>query len=368
MPFRLDPDDNRCVQVQREDGSWERVEGGCHESEDAAERHLAALRINAEESVSETREIHEVFDPGVAFREAQVDRDQRVVRNVSLLGRQSRNNRTYTRQAMREAADLHEDVGIYLDHPTRSEERERGGVRSVRDLAGRVTRATVESDRVKGDIQALEGNEGDKLLAIAEQMPGVAGFSHRATGKVKAGDDGDIVENIESVAGADVVTDPATVNGLFESIRDEETDMTIEDLDADTLREERPDLVASIREQAEEEADLESLREERDELKQRVDELEAEKAEREHREMVEAQLDEADLPDRVVTETFRETLMEADDEEAVEALVADRKELAQAVRRGGPTSDRRSADDVLEEFDTEPVDGVPDDAVTELFA
>lgn len=47
MPFRLDPDNRRCVQVRRE-GRWQRVDGGCHASVSEAEDHLAALRINVE--------------------------------------------------------------------------------------------------------------------------------------------------------------------------------------------------------------------------------------------------------------------------------------------------------------------------------
>lgn len=45
MPYRLDPDDNRCVQVQQ-GGSWQRVEGGCHSSRDEAVDHLQALEAN----------------------------------------------------------------------------------------------------------------------------------------------------------------------------------------------------------------------------------------------------------------------------------------------------------------------------------
>lgn len=48
MPYRIDPDDARCVQVQRDDG-WERVDGGCHESSDDALAHLSALNMNVDE-------------------------------------------------------------------------------------------------------------------------------------------------------------------------------------------------------------------------------------------------------------------------------------------------------------------------------
>ncbi len=48
MPFRLDPKDKRCVQVEKEEG-WERLK--CHPTAKAAGKHLAALVINVEEAI-----------------------------------------------------------------------------------------------------------------------------------------------------------------------------------------------------------------------------------------------------------------------------------------------------------------------------
>lgn len=47
MPYRIDPRDARCVQVERRPGSWQRVK--CHPTKDAARAHLAALTINVTE-------------------------------------------------------------------------------------------------------------------------------------------------------------------------------------------------------------------------------------------------------------------------------------------------------------------------------
>ncbi len=156
---------------------------------------------------------------GFAFTEATVDRDAGIIHNVSLLGRVSANGRTYSDRAMGEAAELHKGVGVYVDHPGHSESSDRGGVRSVRDLAGQVISARVVGDRVKGSVQVLRGPDpGELLLALAE-MPDVAGFSHRATGTTSRDGSGrEIVDSITAVHGADIVSDPATVAGLFESI------------------------------------------------------------------------------------------------------------------------------------------------------
>lgn len=47
MPYRLDPKDHRCVQVQKA-GSWEQLT--CHPTAALAAKHLAALNINVEEA------------------------------------------------------------------------------------------------------------------------------------------------------------------------------------------------------------------------------------------------------------------------------------------------------------------------------
>lgn len=49
MPYRLDPQDARCVQVQRDTG-WQRLR--CHPNSTAARAHLAALVINVEEATT----------------------------------------------------------------------------------------------------------------------------------------------------------------------------------------------------------------------------------------------------------------------------------------------------------------------------
>ena len=165
-------------------------------------------------------ELTETLTRGLALAEASVDTDTGVISGVALLGRISRNDRVYSEAAMRQAAELYRDVGVFVDHPTSSEIRDRDGVRSVRDLAGRVLRATVSGNFVRGDIQVLRGHApGDLVLALAERMPGVVGFSHRATGTTSRDSSGtEVVDAVTAVASVDLVADPATVNGLFESL------------------------------------------------------------------------------------------------------------------------------------------------------
>jgi len=140
------------------------------------------------------------------------------IHNVSLLGAKSSNGRVYTRQALKDAAKLYSGLQIFADHPASQDLTGTGG-RRFEDLAGKVVNARVVGDRVRGDIHLLSGEPiGEKLLTIAEEAPGLAGFSHRASGEATIAEDGtQVVERITEVHALEIVVDPATTHGLFES-------------------------------------------------------------------------------------------------------------------------------------------------------
>lgn len=338
----------------------------------------AAEALDMDEATEES--FTEGYEAGFAIDEqSSVDRGDNLVRNVRLLGRSSRNGRTYTESAVEDGVSQYPGKPIFLDHPTARELRERKGNRSVSDLAGKIQSARKTQDGVRGDIQVLEGNDaGQFLFAVAEQMPDIVGMSHRASGKVNRQDEGpDVVESIEDVKAVELVTDPATTEGLFESVemsdeaesdenedeeteeslQDEELDMKLDDLTEEQLRESRPDLVESIG--GDDSVSKAELEKENDRLKTKL-------AERDHQDMVEEALAEADLPDRVVTEKFRESLNRADGEDEVDDLIEDRQELVEELRGeggDGPTSREHDPDsDTFSESDAEEVTG--DDAAS----
>lgn len=150
------------------------------------------------------------------FAEVSIDSASMVLRNVALVGQISKNGRRYTREALQGGAELYNNVRVYLDHPHREDEQR--GWRSVRDLAGKIENAHFNGTKVRGDIVLL-GNEGGKLtFELANSMPDIAGMSHNAYGKYHRENGEEIVESIERVVSVDVVTEPATNNGFFESI------------------------------------------------------------------------------------------------------------------------------------------------------
>ena len=141
-----------------------------------------------------------------------------VIHGVSLLGAKSSNGRVYTRQAMADAAKLYPGTQIFANHPSHRDLTGTGG-RRFEDLAGKVIGAWVSGDRVKGDIQLLTGQSvAEKIKTIAGEAPNLAGFSHRASGQASVAEDGtQVVERITEVHALEIVVDPATTRGLFES-------------------------------------------------------------------------------------------------------------------------------------------------------
>lgn len=144
--------------------------------------------------------------------ELVVDRDAGVIRGVKILGRESANGRTYSDQAMREAALLYDGRGVNLDHDRTGKERK------VAEGFGRIGNATVRPDGVYGDLEFLKSHPAaEQVCEAAERMPEQLGMSHDAEGTVVRQNGRMVVESITSVNFVDMVRKPATNAGLFES-------------------------------------------------------------------------------------------------------------------------------------------------------
>lgn len=148
-----------------------------------------------------------------------IDLENRIVRNICLLGSKSRNGYEYKTDVMQESAAKYAGRVVYIDHsPTPSK-------RSLRDKAGRIMASPrFESGRLFGDIKASKGPAGDLFLAEAQEQldnPDAkdVGMSHVVEGRMSK--NGKFVESIEKVISVDVVFNPATMTkGFAESEND----------------------------------------------------------------------------------------------------------------------------------------------------
>jgi hypothetical protein len=146
-----------------------------------------------------------------------VDAERGVLRRVKLIGLESRNGRSYRPAALKEAVKLYEGRKIYVDHPRQDEA---GADRKMDDWAGTITAARFESDGIYGDIKLRkESGHFAGIIEAAQEFPRDVGFSHVADGESKYEGETEIVESIRQVFSVDLVTDPATTAGFFESRR-----------------------------------------------------------------------------------------------------------------------------------------------------
>jgi hypothetical protein len=142
---------------------------------------------------------------------ARVDLTEGVIYGAKLLGRVSKNGREYSDQALRDACRLYEGVVVNVDHPNPKDGfKPRGFLEGV----AVVQRPVIKDDGVYGDLHTIKAHPAAApLLEWANRFPNAFGISHNADGK----QNGRMVEGLESVISVDVVRNPATVKGLFES-------------------------------------------------------------------------------------------------------------------------------------------------------
>jgi len=258
----------------------------------------------------------------------RLDRQAGVLRGVKVLGLESRNGRSYQPEALTQAVRLYEGAKVNVNHP-------RGNPSGPRDYQDRL-----------GTIQGVVLRPGEGLFAdlhfnpkhaLAEQLmwdavhaPENVGFSHNVQARTVRRGERVVVEAITRVLSVDLVADPATTRGLFES-GDASAGPIGNGLTLEGLLHERPDLVEAIRQQAS--AELAQLRE-------AVCRLEKAEAEQRKRDAARRLLAEFHLPDpelvppeqqAVVGRRFWEALCAAPDQRTMRELVEERARLVKAL-------------------------------------
>jgi hypothetical protein len=274
---------------------------------------------------------------GVSVR---VDSQQGVIRGVKILGLESRNGRTYRPEALAEAAPLYEGAKVNVNHPKGSPTLPR----DYRDRMGVIRNVGVRPEGLFADFHFNPKHAlAEQLTWDAEHAPENVGFSHNVEARTSRSGDRVVVEAIVRVQSVDLVADPATTRGLFESVAapdgaaappaaDPPPPVPWAELTIEELKRRRPDLVEVIvREQAEA---LGGLRAEIDRL--RATEVLRGKDLRARQLLHEYGLPHPDTAEgwekSLVSPWFLESLMAAPDDEAMRAIVEDRARLA---RLGG---------------------------------
>jgi len=147
---------------------------------------------------------------------ARLDREQNVLRGVKILGLSSLNGRQYAPEALSRARKLYENAKVNVNHPKESPQ----APRDYQDRIGSIQNVQYrEKDGLYGDFHFNPCHPlAEQLKWDAEHAPENVGFSHNILARTTPQKDGTLlVEEITSVRSVDLVADPATTHGLFES-------------------------------------------------------------------------------------------------------------------------------------------------------
>jgi hypothetical protein len=149
--------------------------------------------------------------------DSKIDTENRVLRDVVITAERSLNGRYYPKSTLRNAPALYEGKKVFANHSRGS------GPRDVADVMGHLRNVRYREDNGTGKLVAdFHYNEKhplmERVLFAAKHQPNDYGFSHSAEGHTRRNPDGSLtVERILSVNSVDLVSDPATTKGMFES-------------------------------------------------------------------------------------------------------------------------------------------------------
>ena len=151
-----------------------------------------------------------------AAQPTRVERQGGVLRGVKVLGRVSRNGRRYSAVALKNALRLYEGARVNINHPDRARP---ATDRALVDRFGMLKKVRLREDGIYADLHYLRQHPLAEMIAeAAERLPDALGLSHNAEGRTSRNQDAEIVEEITRVISVDLVSDPASTGGLFESL------------------------------------------------------------------------------------------------------------------------------------------------------
>lgn len=263
---------------------------------------------------------------------AKIDREAGLIRDVKFLGLASPSkNRVYTDDAIAKALPLYEGKPVNLDHVTDAKHG-----RSVRDRIGIIVNCRHRpGDGGYADLKINPKHPlAESILWFAENSPSAIGMSHIGFGKGRVEKGRQIIESIERVQSVDIVGDPATTNGLFES---RSSEMEFDAIKLEDLKANRPDLVESILAESKASGKTEALLAENKAMKAELETLKAKDALAAKRAKALELCESAKLSKEAVSEDFLAVLLESKDEEHMTRLVKDRASLI-ATFAGKPRS------------------------------
>ncbi|TFG63753.1 MAG: hypothetical protein E4H28_06005 [Gemmatimonadales bacterium] len=261
--------------------------------------------------------------------------EEGIIRGVKLLGLRSRNRRNYdTPGVQKSGVSMLEGALVYIDHPPTPTTP-----RSYRDKIGRVESVKYRAGHGHfGDIRYNPKHaSADQFLWDVKNSPNSLGMSINAKYRPgKTDKNGDtVVEALEMVRSVDIVTKPATADGIFEHETpsdEEDEDMS---LDLKTLKEKHSDIVEQLlaehKQSSDESSELEQARKEAKEALEQLAAIKAEADAKKLHDAIESQFAEI-FKGTTVTEDIVKDIVEC----ACQMAEEPRAKMVEAVGKLGP--------------------------------
>jgi hypothetical protein len=167
----------------------------------------------------------------VALVFESVDKSAGLIKGVKLCGRVSRNGRLYPPEVFTSALTKYEGVKCNIDHAAIESDQLQAPSIPFASRFGRFVNARLnpESEPIADLKYNPEHPMAKSFEWWVENDPTAIGFSQMALVKWKSetkdGKSLQLVEAIEDVISVDLVSDPATTNGIFESVQTKEMTM-----------------------------------------------------------------------------------------------------------------------------------------------
>ena len=242
------------------------------------------------------------------FNEADLILERTVV-----LGPASLNNRLYPIEVQERAIPIFEGAKAYLNHPATPVI---GDARDVRDYIGLHQNVRVIGNKTYSDLHLINNETVQKhILPIIKDRThhSSVGNSIVARATMEKGKDGVYtVTEIHEARSIDLVSEPGTTKGLFESYNPTQEENTVElkDITLELVMKDRPDLVEAIlktktteQETAKAKIDLEKLAQENVELTKKLADVELKEAKRAIEVEIDGLVATMKIPDAVKYET-----------------------------------------------------------------
>lgn len=212
--------------VFRKDGEYFRVgytfnaESKTVELESTANKVTRVVKYESHKGKKsgDSVQLAEHIDAGKIFEGATFDANSLVIKNVAFIGSESLNGYEYSEQALREIPPLLEGKPQYINHYIGNDESE---PREIQELFSKAVniRYIAEENKVRGDMHLVDTPTiREEILPRMKHFKDQIGNSLVSYGEMSEQDGNQIVAHVSAVESADLVTDPATNKGLFESV------------------------------------------------------------------------------------------------------------------------------------------------------